>query len=114
MANVSVLLLRPTAEAVPVPLTVNVCGLPTALSETDTVAVRFPVAVGVNVTATRQVACDATDPAVAQFGAPGVFGRTSAKSPGSAPVRVTPEIVTELVALLVSTVIICAVVPPSL
>lgn len=113
MANVTEPLLRPTAEAVPVPLTVNVCGLPTALSETDTVAVRVPAAVGVNMTATRQVPCDATDPTVAQFGAPGVFGRTSAKSPGSAPVSVTPVIVTEVVALLVSTVVICAVVPPS-
>jgi hypothetical protein len=36
--------------AVPVPLSVIECGLPVALSVMDTVAVRVPSAVGVNVT----------------------------------------------------------------
>ena len=60
MANVSELLLRLAAGAVPVPLTDNVCGLPTALSDTDTVALREPVAEGVNVTAMLQVPPAAT------------------------------------------------------
>ncbi len=42
--------MRATAGAVPVPLKLAVCGVPGSLSETDTVAVLVPVAVGVNVT----------------------------------------------------------------
>src|SRR2546421_13059820 len=40
---------RPTAAAVPVPLTLTLCGLSCALSVMETLAVRLPVAVGVNV-----------------------------------------------------------------
>jgi len=40
---------------VPVPLRVTVCGLPVALSATESVAVRAPLVVGVNVTVMEQV-----------------------------------------------------------
>jgi hypothetical protein len=46
---------RLTAVPVPVPLRLTVCGLFAALSLIESVAVRLPVAVGVNVTLTMQV-----------------------------------------------------------
>ena len=51
---------RLTAGAWPVPLRLTVCGLPVALSETVTVPVRAPLAVGVKVTAIVQVPLGAT------------------------------------------------------
>jgi hypothetical protein len=47
---------RVTAGAVPVPPNATVCGLPAALSVTETFAVRLPVAVGLNVTEIEQFA----------------------------------------------------------
>src|SRR5574337_64510 len=47
--------------AVPVPVRVNECGLPAALSVMVTAAVRVPVAVGVNVTLIVQVPLAATE-----------------------------------------------------
>src|SRR5436309_1012407 len=44
---------RVTAEVVPVPLRLTVCGLPAALSVTLTAALLAPVVVGVNVTVRR-------------------------------------------------------------
>ncbi len=55
---------RVTAGAVgatPVPVRLTLCGLPAALSVIDTVPVRVPVAVGVNVTLIVQLAAAATD-----------------------------------------------------
>jgi len=49
------------AGAVPVPLSVNACGLPAALSETCTLAARGPVALGEKVTVIEQVAFTASD-----------------------------------------------------
>ena len=46
---------RVTAEVVPVPLRLTVCGLPAALSVTLTAALLAPVVVGVNVTVRVQV-----------------------------------------------------------
>ena len=53
--------LRLTAAPVPVPVKLTVCGLPAALSAMLTVAVRFPGAVGVNVTLIVQLALAATE-----------------------------------------------------
>src|SRR5213082_2516064 len=47
---------NPTAGAVPFPLSGNVCGLPPALSATDSVPLRAPEAVGVKVTLMEQLA----------------------------------------------------------
>src|SRR5579863_8982197 len=51
---------------VPVPVSGNVCGLPVALSATDTVALRAPNALGVNVAAIVQFPPAATVPMVRQ------------------------------------------------
>lgn len=110
-ANVTVLELSETAGCVPVPVSVNVCGLPVALSATETVAVRAPVALGVNVTAIVHVPLAATDPTPTQF-VP-LEGATSAKSPAFVPVIVTLVIESEDVALFVSTELICAAVVPT-
>jgi len=47
---------RVTAGAVPLPVSGTVCGLPVALSVTEMLAVRLPVAVGVKVTEMVQLA----------------------------------------------------------
>lgn len=111
MANVTELLLRLAAGAVPVPLKVRVCGLPTALSATDTVALRGPVAEGANVTAMVQVAPTATVPVVRQ--SVPLAGVANAKSAGFVPVKVTPVIVSDVAALLVSTEVIWPLVVPT-
>jgi hypothetical protein len=49
------------ADAVPVPVRLTVCGLPAALSEMLTNAVRVPVAVGLNVTLIVQLPPAATE-----------------------------------------------------
>jgi len=84
--------------AAPVPVSGTVCGLPVALSPTETAALRAPVAVGLNVTLIVQFAFAASDAGHAFV---------SAKSPGFAPVSVTPEIVSAAVPEFVS-VIVCA------
>jgi hypothetical protein len=68
---------RLTTGAVPVPVRLTVCGLPAALSEMLTAAVRVPAAVGVNVTLIVQLPLAATE-------LPQVF--VSAKSPALVPV----------------------------
>ena len=50
-----------TAGAVPVPVNETVCGLPLALSVTETAPVREPVAVGAKVTEIVQVPATATE-----------------------------------------------------
>jgi hypothetical protein len=75
----------------PVPVRANVCGLPEALSATDTVALLPRSAVGLKVVAITQVPPAVTVPTVRQsVPLPGV---ARAKSPGFAPVMVMPEIV---------------------
>ena len=73
----TVLELRLTAGAVPVPVKLKLCGLPVALSVTETVAFLPPVAVGVNVTAIVQVPAAGTDPIVRQSVTPVPAGVTS-------------------------------------
>ena len=51
---------RVTAEVVPVPLRLTVCGLPAALSAIVSVALLVPVAVGVKATLTVQLPLGAT------------------------------------------------------
>jgi hypothetical protein len=78
---VGVIVTAGPAGAVPMPVSVALCGLPFALSAACRVAVRVPVPPGVNVTATVQVAF-AANPAPSQ-----VFAE-SAKSPAFVPVTV--------------------------
>ena len=52
---------RLTADAVPVPERLAVCGLPLALSVTASVAVRVPLAVGVKVTLMVQLELAASE-----------------------------------------------------
>jgi len=69
---------------VPVPVRVTDCGLPVALSETETAPVRVPAAVGLKVTLMVQLAPFACD-------VPQLF--VCEKSPAFAPVIVILEIV---------------------
>src|ERR1700681_4733029 len=92
---------------VPVPVRGRVCGLPEALSATDTVALRLPSAVGVNVAAIVHVPPAATVPTVRQsVPLPGV---ASAKSPEFVPANVTLVIVSVVAPLFVSVDVICVV-----
>jgi hypothetical protein len=82
-----------------------VCGLPEALSATETRAVRAPNAAGVNVTAMLHVAPAKSGVAVRQsFPLAGVASR---KSPAFAPVIVTLVIVREPVPLFVRVEVFC-------
>jgi len=80
------------------------------LSETETVAVREPVAVGVNVAAITQFAPAARLPTVRQsVPLPGV---AKAKSPAFVPVRLMLLIVSVVDPALLSDDVICALVVP--
>jgi hypothetical protein len=61
LLNVRLVTERPAVAAVPVPVRLTVCGLPAALSEMLTDAVRVPAAVGVNVTLIVQLPPAATE-----------------------------------------------------
>ena len=74
----------PCGSHFPVPVSETVCGLLFALSFTSRVAVRVPVAVGVNVTPMVQVDLAGTLPPQLLDG--------EAKSPGSAPENVTLKV----------------------
>jgi hypothetical protein len=87
--------------AVPVPLRLTVCGLFAALSLIESVAVRLPVADGVNVTLTVQVLLGVTV-------APAQVLALLAKSLAFVPPIVTVEMVRLAVPLLV-TVTVCGV-----
>jgi len=78
----------------PVPLRVKECGLPAALSEMVTAAVREPAAVGVNVTVKVQL------PLLAATELPQLFN--SVKSPMFAPVTLIPVMLSAAVPMLVS------------
>src|SRR5205807_2094251 len=56
LANVRLAGNSPAAGAIPLPLRATVCGLPLALSVTDSVPVRMPVAVGLKLTLMLQLA----------------------------------------------------------
>lgn len=85
-----------TPGAVPVPLRATVCGLPLALSVTEILAVRAPVAVGLKVTL------------IVQFAPParvaGLMGQVLvwAKSPGLVPLSEMLLMVSAAFPLLVS------------
>src|SRR5258708_10052931 len=82
-----------SSTSVPVPLRETVCGLPGALSVTDSVPLRFPICVGLKVTLTVQLA-----PAANEL--PQVW--VCAKSPAAVPVIAIPLIVKVIVPTLVS------------
>lgn len=100
--------------AVPVPDSGTFCGLPLASSETETLALRPPVADGVKVTAIVQVPPEASTTAEAdtQLVTPEPLGVTRAKSPAFDPVSITPPalIVSGPVPELVRTDVDCALV----
>ena len=103
-----------TAGAVPVPERGTLCGLPLALSETETLALRAPVTDGVNVTAIVHDAPEATTTAEAdtQLVTPAPLGVTSVKSLALVPAIVTPPalMVNGPVPEFVSTVVDCVLV----
>src|SRR6266852_657936 len=88
----------------PVPVTATVCGLLLALSDTVRVAVRAPVALGVNVTEMVHLPLACTLPS---------HVLVSAKSPGSAPANEMPLIVSVVGRLFVSVTFLAALVVPT-
>ena len=85
--NVRLVGVRPTAGAVPVPLTATVCGLSGALSAIWTAAERAPIVVGENTAEIEQVALGAN--------VDGLSGQSlvELKSPALVPVSPIPVIV---------------------
>ena len=81
----------------PVPVSETVCGLLLALSFGFIVAVRVPVAFGENFTLMMQ--CDLVGTLLSQV-------LVSAKSPGSAPVKVMPLKISAVERLLVSATVL--------
>jgi len=105
LPKLTLVVLRLTLGAVPVPLKLTVCGLPLALSVSVRLPERLPVAAGVNVTLITQLLLAATGVLVVQV----VPLAVTAKSPVAAmlvkvrdavPLLVT---VTALAALVVPT-----------
>jgi hypothetical protein len=90
--------------AVPVPLRETVCGLPGALSVTERVPLRLPVALGVKVTLTVQLA-----PAANEL--PQVL--VSAKSPALVPVIAMPVMLKVVVPTLVRVTVFAGLVVPT-
>jgi len=82
-----------TAGAVPLPESATLCGLPAASSLTLTLALRFPLAVGTNLTLIVQVALTASDP-----------GQSfdCVKSPGFVPAMAMPVMVSGAVPVFLS------------
>src|SRR2546427_414264 len=95
-----------TAGTIPVPASDTDCGLPGASSVMVTVAVRAPVAAGVNVTVKAQLADAATGPPARGHGA--TPEPATAKSPGFEPARAMLVMLRLAVPLLVR-VTVCAV-----
>ena len=89
---------------VPIPLSVTFCGLPVALSVTDSVPVRFPICVGLKVTLTVQLA-----PAASEL--PQVW--VCAKSPALVPVIAMEVIVNLVVPTLVRVTVFAGLVVPT-
>ena len=99
-----------TPGCAPVPLRLITCVAGVALSVRVMVALRLPVAVGVNVAATLQLALAANVPTVRQ--SVPLEGITCAKSPAFVPPRTTLEMVMEALPVLVKVTNCCAVVVP--
>jgi len=96
----------------PVPVSVTVCGLPVALSAMFNVAVRVPLAVGVNSTLIVQLAPAARVPCSGLHIA-GEFGRGTPKSAEFVPVIVKPEKLTVPVPVFVTVTISAGLVVPT-
>ena len=94
----------PTAGAVPVPERATVCGLPKALSATDSDALLAPVVAGVNVTLIAQLL-----PAAKL--APQLL--VSEKSVAFAPVMPMPEIFSGPVPVLLSVIVLALLAVPT-
>lgn len=105
MGNVTLDVLKLTLEAMPLPLNGAVCGLPEALSLTDTLACRDPAAIGVNVMLIVQLV------AVARV-VPQLL--VCVKSPGSKPVMVMLDIVRVAFPALLSVNFWAALLDPTL
>jgi hypothetical protein len=103
LANVTLVVLKLTADAVAVPVSEAVCGLPDALSLTETVACREPEAIGVNVTLIVQLVASASE-------LPQLF--VWEKSPGFAPVMVILVMVKVALPVLLSVTSCGALLPP--
>jgi hypothetical protein len=101
---------RLTAGTVPVPVSVMTCVVGVALSVIVMVAERLPVAVGVNVAATLQLALAARLPTVRQ--SVPLEGVACAKSPGFVPPRSALEIFSVPLPVLVSVTNCCPLVTP--
>lgn len=99
MPKFTLVVLRLTVPAVPVPVKFTVCGLLEALSVKSSEALRLPVPDGVNVTLTVQVL-------VGVNVAPVQVSALLAKSPSLVPLSVTPVMARLVVPLLV-TVSVC-------
>src|SRR5262245_40520180 len=95
------------AGATPVPLSPTVCGLPAALDEMLTLAVRAPAAVGVNVTEIVQLA-----PAASVLGPSGQL-LSWAKSPALAPASPMLEITSGASPEFVNVTLCAALVVPT-
>lgn len=91
-----------TVKSIPVPESKTVCGLPAALSVIESVAIRLPVATGVNVRLTTQFAPTGTDELPVQ-----VLLLAMAKSAMFAPLRATPVMLSAEPPELV-TITVCA------
>src|SRR5581483_4804265 len=89
----------------PVPVRLTVCGLFGALSNTSSVAVRVPVAAGVNVTLMVQLPPAGTLAPQVLLGV--------AKSPGSAPLKLMLLMFNATLRLLISVTVCAALVVPT-
>ena len=105
MLKLTLIVLRLTLGAVPVPLKLTVCGLPLALSVSVRLPDWLPVAVGVNVTLITQLLPAATGAVVLQV----VPLAAIAKS----PVTVMPVKVKDAVPVLVTVTGLAALVVPT-
>ena len=111
MPNATLVGARVAAEAVPVPVSGTVCGLPGASSATLTLADLAPVAVGLKVTPTPQLDPAFTVPAPNTQAVP-VVGAPMLKSPGLVPVRVMLVMFSVAVPLFVMVTFVTALLVP--
>jgi len=105
LLKLTLVVLRLTLGAVPVPLKLTVCGLPLALSVSVRLPERLPVAVGVNITLITQLPPAATIVLVLQL----VPLADTAKS----PIAAMPVKVRDAVPLLVTVTALAALVVPT-
>ena len=102
MPKLTLLVLRLTIGAVPVPLRATTCGLPLALSVSVRLPERLPATVGVNVTLITQLLLAATGALVLQVVPPTATAKSRvaampAKVKGAVPLLVTVTVPAALV-----------------